>query len=41
MRLYESLRNSKRSSYQQGVLTEEKEEMRLSDNLRNSEEISY
>jgi hypothetical protein len=40
MRLSESLKNSEKSSYQQGVLTEKKREMRLSESLRNSEESS-
>jgi hypothetical protein len=40
-RLSESLKNSERSSDQQGVLTEEKkEEMRLSESLMNSEKSS-
>jgi hypothetical protein len=38
MRLSESLRNSEKSSDQQGVLTEKEEEMRLSESLKNSEE---
>jgi hypothetical protein len=40
MRLYESLKNSEKSSYQQGVLTEKKENMRLYESLRNSGESS-
>jgi len=40
VRLSESLKNSEKSSYQQGVLTEKKENMRLYESLRNSGESS-